>query len=730
MADNTNPINPSNVTDAEAYLRNLLEIRDVSRDITSFTKELSKSAGTNGEINRDLLSIHRSVSKVLQEQSRNIVSILDNEKKTKDIVKDIQKNRLLINRLKDEESRIAIKLGNLATQQQMLEDLKVRRGGVLNQIEQARLDKINEQYDATKKINTALLEQIDHVEELNEGNELAKKISEAADKKSGGFENLSKVVKSIPGLKGLSEPFEKAAKASRESALSGKGMVANTLAGGKSLVSGLGSFLKGPIWLTLLVEAAKFFLDAMFEADKNITNISKNLLISKKEAEGVYNSFKFTKDKIDSIYNSTKAVNEAWSDLAGLTEFTVNATEDQINAQIILTKNLGLSKEQALGVQEAFASSNIEATKGKDIAYDQIAAFTNQNKLIITGKNIFSDIAKTSKLIQINFNGNLGSLVKTTLEAKKLGLTLDQVSKIGASLLDFESSISSQIEAELLTGKQLNLEKARLFALNHDIAGLTEEITKQGITQEKFAAMNAIQQESIAKSLGMSASELGDALYKQQVIEKTAGNVTKQMKEQARISNDMGLMKKAEAIEAGILTGKTLEEAEKSNTAQEKFEQSLERVKEIFSDLVTGGTLDAFANFAKQLADNLSKGEGVLSWLLGVKPDPNSQKVMNKGLSNTGVSQTEIKSIEKDEVTYAPMGQKFAKGGIITKPINNATIGEAGAEAVIPINQLLDKFNKLDETNALLRQLLAKDTNLYVDYDKFATAGSRQTYSI
>ena len=34
------------------------------------------------------------------------------------------------------------------------------------------------------------------------------------------------------------------------------------------------------------------------------------------------------------------------------------------------------------------------------------------------------------------------------------------------------------------------------------------------------------------------------------------------------------------------------------------------------------------------------------------------------------------------------------------------------------------------ETNSYLRQLLAKDTNLYVDYDKFATAGSRRTYSI
>jgi hypothetical protein len=34
------------------------------------------------------------------------------------------------------------------------------------------------------------------------------------------------------------------------------------------------------------------------------------------------------------------------------------------------------------------------------------------------------------------------------------------------------------------------------------------------------------------------------------------------------------------------------------------------------------------------------------------------------------------------------------------------------------------------ETNMLLKQLLAKDTNLYVDYTKFATAGSKVSYNI
>jgi hypothetical protein len=51
------------------------------------------------------------------------------------------------------------------------------------------------------------------------------------------------------------------------------------------------------------------------------------------------------------------------------------------------------------------------------------------------------------------------------LAASALGMELEQVATSGESMLDFQSSIESELEAELLTGKQLNLEKARLLAL-------------------------------------------------------------------------------------------------------------------------------------------------------------------------------------------------------------------------------------------------------------------------
>ena len=67
---------------------------------------------------------------------------------------------------------------------------------------------------------------------------------------------------------------------------------------------------------------------------------------------------------------------------------------------------------------------------------------------------------------------------KAVSVAKSLGLELGKVDGIASSLLDFESSIEKELEAELLLGKNLNLEKARTAALNNDLATVAEEIAR------------------------------------------------------------------------------------------------------------------------------------------------------------------------------------------------------------------------------------------------------------
>jgi hypothetical protein len=95
------------------------------------------------------------------------------------------------------------------------------------------------------------------------------------------------------------------------------------------------------------------------------------------------------------------------------------------------------------------------------------------------------------------------ALAKAAFKAKEFGINLDQADKISEGLLDFESSITNQLSAELITGKELNMEKARLLALNGDIAGASAEILRQVGGTAEFSRMNRIQQEAIAKAVGL-----------------------------------------------------------------------------------------------------------------------------------------------------------------------------------------------------------------------------------
>jgi len=525
-----------------------------------------------------------------------------------------------------------------------------------------------------------------------------------------------------------------------------------------------------------LTTIIKFFVDAMFGADERVTKLSKGLGFSKDQAAALYGNFKEAKNEIEGIYGTTKDYTEAFTELIELSEFNNIANREMVETQILLTKNLGLSKEEAFGVQDAFAASNLEAEKGKDIVYDQIASFANQNKLLTTGKKVFTDIAKTSKLIQINFKDNFGSLVKTTLEAKKLGLSLDQVSKIGDSLLNFESSIAAELEAELLTSQDLNLEEARRLALNHDIAGLTQEISKQGITQEYFAGLNVIQQESIAKALGMSSTEMGDMLYKQKIIAKYGGDTIKNLKKEIELAHNRGdlqgemrLQAKYDAIEQGILSGKSADEADRATTAQEKFNKSLDAAKELFSDFVDGGSLDALADALFNVADVLTggeasakKAESINKKIIEAKKNNDTNLVkelqakqsqafnqadendstaktigavkygivgatimglIGAGLTATGVGAPiglpmMVAGAVGAGVGYIGSGEPgFAKGGIVPPGYPNDTYRArlSSGEAVVSVDKL---YASLDKQTELLSIISRKSNDLVVDGDR------------
>jgi hypothetical protein len=149
-----------------------------------------------------------------------------------------------------------------------------------------------------------------------------------------------------------------------------------------------------------------------------------------------------------------------------------------------------------------------------------VAALNAQNKLTVNEKQLLKEVSNTSAAIKLSIGGTTKGLAEAAFQAKQFGINLDQADKIAESLLDFESSITNELSAELITGKDLNLERARLLALNGDIAGASAEILKQVKGSAEFTAMNRIQQEALAKAVGMSREELAASLVEREALNK------------------------------------------------------------------------------------------------------------------------------------------------------------------------------------------------------------------
>jgi len=618
--------------------------------------------------------------------------------------------------VKDELGKISTVAGRFASIQ---EEIKKSSSGTVKAIEQqnkaqniattlnARLNVLLSSGTAIDRRRAKILKtQADNAEAVADAfGDIAKESSEI-DKKTKFFDGVSNIVQDIPGLRKLSGPFEAAALAARETAgsvnalgkkagpakIAFKGIGAGLSSAASSL--GKGGAAGGIVFLI------KKFVELSFKADAQVTKLGKSLSLSKEAARGLRNNLTSSKGNIDSIYKDTQSLVDAMTQLAELSEFTATASIEQVEAQIQLTKQLGLSVQEANELQGLFEVNTEGAEAGKDAIYEQVAAFANQTGLLADSSKIMKQITNASKLTRLNFKGSTAELAKTVLNANRLGLSLAQVENIGGSLLDFESSIAAEMEAELITGRELNLEKARTFALNNDIAGLTQEIAKQGITAEKFSGMNRIAQEAIAKSLGMQASELADSLYKSELIRKTAGDETNELRRQAtqlrqngKLSEANALDRRAELLEQGILTGKTLEEAKEAVSAQDKFNQLLLRVQEIFTDLIDGGTVDRFVEYIERVVKFFEGGGTILGLIRGKVPSRSDFEAQGETFSSPiNAEDFTIKTHPKDTLVMAG-GTKLGGGG-----------------------------NSNDEVVSLLRELVNRNGDVYLDGQKVGNA--------
>lgn len=321
----------------------------------------------------------------------------------------------------------------------------------------------------------------------------------------------------------------------------------------------------------------KFLLDAALKADKQTTELAKSLGIGKDQASKIREeTVKYARTANDAFVTTTKLL-EANTELQQQLGVSVKYTDKQSEDFSRLTKLMGLSAEQAgkLARMSIVNGKSIEDT-AKSIIKGS-AASQRTNKISVDQREVLKDVANLSAGILVKFNQNPEALGRAVVEARKLGINLEEVDKIGESLLNWESSIQNELEAELITGKQINVEKARYAALTGDQVTLMQEVANQAGSLADYQNMNIIAQKSLAQAFGMSRDEMSKMLLDQEKINKL-GDVSQ-----------MTLEQQLEALKAqGEPLDSVLYKQIQQQSAQEKFNNAVEKLQDILGNLVAG----------------------------------------------------------------------------------------------------------------------------------------------
>ena len=699
MADNLNEAN-KNAENLRQTLGDILfEQRSLADEARKFTKEVFDS-NLQGQ---SAAKAFRDIANSTRDINREMGDILAGEKAYDDLQKDITKQKTAQKALEVEAIQALTQMGygydsiNSALNEQ---------GGIWKLIESSSVDLTTAQFDLAELYARQLDSLADQNIEMEELANRAKTIEDGlgvGGKLAGGFDEvLNKMgggkFSKLLNIDGAVADARKLSATLTEGGTKALGPLGKSQVAGK-LFSTIGKSISkafGPI--ALIVELLK----GIQRADEETTKLGKSMSMTKGESALFReNLAEAARDSGNMAVTGTK-LTENFNALNQQLGFINNFNTDSLVTMTKLTEQVKLSKEAAGGLvtlsearvtnppaasllnltcsvklskEAAGGLVTLSEARGKNAEVEYKAALgasyelQRQSGIQQDLKVILEGVSKISGQLRANLGANTVEMAKAVTLAGELGGELSDVQTISKSILNFESSIASELEAELLTGKELNLEKARQAALTGDIVGLEREIADQLGSFTEFSKMNVIQQEAMAAAFGLSSDKLSDMLFKQQVMGRNAKEL------RAAGEDDLARMLEQQSM-------------------SEKMSQTIEKLQSVFTDIGT-----AFMPVIEVLGIALS----IVGLLVGAITD---LLALFKGDTDFSATMGSAKSLANQFTSFG-MGSGGTASSEGSRPGQSKSGMSSGGSS---------------RTDELLEKLLAKDNNLYMNDSKLNDA--------
>lgn len=710
------------------------------KDQRDILKEINSELGKQINHVKDASSLYSKLTNIatkLQNDEENITKL--NEKQLRNLKERVQAN---------------------------LRDLKTaaEKLTAANATTQAEIALLNAKQDEFK-VETQLLDSI----------KKRIKEEEKINAKLGVTGALLKGISKIPILGDLIDTNEALDKA-REKIKAGGGAFAAMGTALKSVGKDILISLKDPLVLiTGIVTLFTKFIKLGFEADKQIVDLSKSMSVSREEATLVRDRYIEIQNSSLNLLETTKNLVQAQLELAEAFGATRGFSEQQVRDQVLLTKQMGFQAEEAAGIQQLAMSNGMTAREVTGSVIKQTAALAKQTGIQLDNKKIIGEVAKVSGQLRLQYQNNPELIAKAVVQTQRLGISLDQAKKSAESLLDFESSITNELSAELITGKNLNLERARLLALNGQSAEAAAEMLKQVGSADEFSKMNVIQQEAIAKAVGMTADELANSLVQQQNLTNLGESTKQQIQERVELLRQQGQVDEANRLMNSLGNEQEAQAALERISTQEKFTAAMDKLKSIVASIVEGPAAK-FLNMLSNVLQDSNKlktifygiatiigGISLVKLISGLMTSVVQAGILAAETAATASAITlgigaiaviggiaaimsAISSAKSEAATPIKDGIIDSKGGLMVSgpkgmyslDPNDSVIAGTNLGKTSGKNQNTPSVNiditpivtELANVKTVLNKILDKDSDMYIDSTKMGTGANIGTYKV
>ena len=353
-----------------------------------------------------------------------------------------------------------------------------------------------------------------------------------------------------------------------------------------------------------LVKGLKSVFDYITGIQDKTVKFARAMNMSTEEARQLKMQYADINVANGDLFVNTEKLVEAQTEMVGLLGVTNRLSTQNLATNIKLKDIAGVEADTIASITE---SSIINGKSNESIVksvFAQVKGLKQATGIQFENKKILKEAASLGGVLGLQFSKYPAQLTKSLLTVKAMGMELKDLDSMADSFLDFESSISKEFEAQLLTGKEINLAKAREMFLNNDLAGAAAEINRQVGSTADFMKMNRIQQEAFAGAMGMSRDQMGDMLKKQEMLSKLGAKDTDNAREQLRLG--LAKYKNQKALSEAV--GEEAYQNLVNASLQEKIAAFMEKIKQSISDFVEkSGIVEKIEGFM----DYLSKPENI-----------------------------------------------------------------------------------------------------------------------